>query len=53
MLRGLIYQMRAYVAEVMLNLAFTIAPIGICKLNMAKALLDYARAVKGEIEHGV
>ena len=51
--RGLIYQMRAYVAEVMLNLALTIAPAGICKLNVAKALLDYARAAKEEIEHGI
>ena len=49
---GVTYQIRAYAAELLLNFALTIAPVGICKINLAKALLDYARTAKEEIEHG-
>lgn len=49
-MRGLIYQARAICMEVLLELAFMVAPSGICKVNLAKAMLDYAKAAEKEIE---
>ena len=49
-MRGLIYGLRAACAEVLLELAFIVAPSGTCKLNMAKFMLDYARAALKETE---
>ena len=52
-MRGLIYQARALFVEILFELAFRIAPRGVCKVNVAKLMLGYAEAAKKELKKDV